>query len=75
MKNLFWSFDLLSSLDEEADSGISVSDCVKNRRSFDVATVDVVHSQNAIVDSENNLSKVIRNYLKCEIVSLLLLKM
>ncbi len=47
-------FDLLSSLDEEADSGISISDCVKNSRSFDVATVDVVHSQNAIVDSESN---------------------
>jgi len=43
---------LLPPLDEQADVGVCVAEGVEDGGSFDVAAVDVVHPQDAIVDTE-----------------------
>lgn len=42
---------LLSSPDYEVDTGAGVAKCVQDSGSFNVSAVNVVHSQNAVVDS------------------------
>ena len=45
----------LSPLDEEADGGIRVPERLEDGRALDVAAVDVVHPQDAVVHSGNKM--------------------
>ena len=48
----FKVFNLLSSLDEKTDGRVGISDGVKHSGSLHIPTIDVVHSQNAIIHPE-----------------------